>query len=234
MTAVIALDLAKPSDLITVSANAADQIPTKIGVYKGEQMTIEELLHASLMTSANDATQAILEGIDKQYGTPVFIDAMNRKAELIGLTDTHFTNPQGFDSNKNYSTVSDLAILAHYALTEYPMIADIVKKDHLILPANSDHHQFDLYNWNGLLGVYPGVYGIKIGNTGDAGTTTIIGAQREDKNVLVVVLGTPNVLKRDQVAATLLDNTFENEWGLDRIDVTEDALREKYGTWHLY
>ena len=234
MTAVVALDLASPDERFTVTQNAADQIPTKIGIQTGEQMTLRELLHASLMTSANDATEEIKEGIDTLYGTPVFIDATNKKAELIGLTSTHFSNPQGFDSDHNYSTVSDLAVLAHYALTEYPMIEEIVRKDHLVLPADQYHHQFDLYNWNGLLDVYPGVYGIKIGNTGQAGTTTIVGSRREGKNVLVVVLGTPNVLERDKAAATLLDNTFENEWKLEPVRIEEDSLREKYASWHLY
>lgn len=234
MTAVVALDLAAPEEKFLVSEKAAAVAPTKIGVAPGEKINLEELLPAVMMTSANDAAEVIKGGIDRKYGTKdgesLFIRAMNAKADFLGLKNTHFSNPQGFDSQKNYSTASDLALLADYALRSYPLIADIVQTDYQLLPPSQGHKQFELYNWNGLLGVYPGVYGVKIGNTGKAGYTTVVTAEREGKKILVVLLGAPGVLERDLWASQLLDLGFE-KLGLFWVGVTEGDLQNKYSTW---
>ncbi len=234
MTAVVALDLASPDDSFAVSQKAADIEPTKIGVVAGETMTLDELLHASLLTSANDATEVIKEGIDEKYGEEVFIDAMNSKAAFIGMDQTRFANTQGFDDQNHYSTAHDLALLAHYAMNNYPLIREIVAKDYEFLPENKQHKQFDLYNWNGLLDVYPKTYGIKIGNTGDAGVTTMVASERGGKNIAVILLGAPGVLERDLWAAQLLDVGYEQTIGLDPIVVTDEELRAKYSTWKYF
>ncbi len=234
MTAVVALDLARPSDLFTLTKKSADMIPTKIGVVEGQKMTLEELLHAALLTSANDAVQGIKEGVDSEYGSEIFIPAMNAKAKLLGLSNSHFENPQGLDDAGHYSSAEDLAILSHYALTNYPLISEIAKKEYSFLPEDKNHKQFDLYNWNGLLGVYPGAQGIKIGSTGDAGKTTIVLAEREGKKVLVVLLGAPGVLERDLWASQLLDLGFEQEYNLKPVSISEEQLREKYKTWKYF
>lgn len=233
MTAVVALDLAAPDEHFVVTKKAADMIPTKIGVAEGQSMTLEELLHAALITSANDATEVIKEGIDNKYSESIFVRAMNAKAQFLGLKSTHFTNPQGLDNGNPYSSAEDLAILSHYALSNYPLINDIVKKDYEFLDSDEYHKQFDLYNWNGLIGVYPGVYGIKIGNTGQAGVTTIVAAEREGKKILAVLLGAPSALKRDLWVAQLLDLGFAN-YTISPINVTEAELKEKYATWKYW
>lgn len=234
MTAVVVLDLAKPDDVYTVSEHAASIIPTKIGVVPGQKMTVNELLHAAMMTSANDAVEVLEEGVNTTYNRPLFVEAMNKKAQILQLTNTHFSNPQGFDTKENYSSAWDLAILARYALSEYPLIAAISKKDYHFLPRNKNHKQYDLYNWNGLIGVYPNVEGIKIGNTGQAGITTIVIAEREEKKILVVLLGTQNIIDRDLGAAHLLDYGFAKSKGLPAIAVTEEALQNKYKTWEFW
>lgn len=233
MTAVVALDLADPHERFTASRTAAAVIPTKIGVRPGEQFNLDELLHAVLLTSANDAAEVVKSGVNKKYGYDIFVKAMNKKAELLGLKDTHFANPQGFDDPDNYSTVRDLAILSHYALTEYPEIARIVKLDEKVLPASEYHRRFDLYNWNGLVGVYPNVFGVKIGNTGDAGTTMIAGAERDGERILAIVLGASNVLERDMWTADLLDLGFQDV-GMEPVDVTVAQLQSKYATWKIW
>lgn len=234
MTAVVALDLSSPDEAFTVTDHAATIEPTKIGVVPGQTMTLRELLEASLMTSANDAVEVIRDGIDQKYGDEVFVRAMNQKAKFLGLKKTHFQNPQGFDSQEHYSSAEDLAVLTHYALQNYPLIADIVKQDYTVLQANGDHKQFDLYNWNGLLDVYPNVSGVKIGNTDAAQKTTIVTAQREGKEILVVLLGAPGIIERDMWAAQLLDIGFAKSMNLPPINVTEEQLREKYATWNYW
>lgn len=234
MTALTALDLASPDEVFTVSHNTERIIPTRIGLIPGQKLSLKELLNAILLTSANDAAEAIKEGIDQKYGDRIFIEAMNAKAKYIGLKNTHFANPQGFDSPLNYSTAEDLAILSHYALTNYPLIAEIVKKDYEFLPENENHKQFDLYNWNGLIGVYPDTRGIKIGNTIDAGTTTAVISERDGKKILAVLLGAPGVLERDLWVSQLLDYGYEQTLGLLPVAVTANQLQEKYATWQTW
>jgi len=233
MSAMIALDLMSPQETITVSQLASIMPPTKIGVSPGERLTLDELLHAMLMTSANDAGQAVADGIDAKYNSHIFIWAMNEKARLLGLKHTHFGSAQGFDTTDNYSTASDLAIISHYAMTHYPEIAQIVGEDYVQLPATATHKEYDLYNWNGLLDVYPNISGIKIGNTKAAGYTNIVVAQRNGKKVLVVLLGASGVLERDMDAATLLDSAFAL-YSLPPIAITTTDLQAKYNTWHYW
>ncbi len=234
MTAVVALDLAKPQEEFVVSSTAPKVIPTRLALTAGERFTLEELLHAALLTSANDCTQVIAEGIDTKYGEKVFVDAMNAKAKFLGMKSSHFTNPQGFDEAHPYSTIEDYAILTEYALKNYPLIAEIVAKDHAVLEASDKHTESYLNNWQGLIGVYPGAIGVKIGNTGDAGHTTSVVADRQGKKVIVIVLGAPGVLERDMWAAQLLDQGFEKLAGMSPVNVTEYQLRAKYATWKYF
>lgn len=231
MSAIVALDLMKEDEELPVTTHASEMIPTKIGVVPGEALTVSEVLHAALMTSANDAVEVLRDSIDAKYGNGIFVQAMNEKAEFLGLSHTHFDNPQGFDGKNNYSSAQDLATLSHYALTNYPLISAIVKKDYVTLPANSMHKKFDLYNWNGLVGVYPDVEGVKIGSTGNAGKTTIVLSQRQGQEVLVVALGAPGILERDLIAAELLNVGFEKAAHLPPVVITAQALAEKYASW---
>lgn len=234
MTAVVALDLASQEELFTISHNASLEIPTKIGVIPNEKMSVNELLHALLLTSANDAAEVIKEGIDLKYKKEVFIDAMNKKAEILHLTNSHFQNAQGFDKISHYSTAEDLAILSHYALTKYPLIQEIVKKDYKYIKENDNHKQFDLYNWNGLIGVYPDTIGVKIGSTGRADKTTIVLSERDNKKILVIVLGAPSIIDRDLWAAQLLDLGYKTRYKLEPVNITHENLQLKYDTWNYW
>lgn len=234
MTSVIALDLANKDDRFIVSDNASKMIPTKIGVVPNETLTLSELLNATLLTSANDAAEVIKEGIDAKYSEPVFIKAMNEKAKIIGMNNTSFTNPQGFDDSNHKSSVSDVALLTHYAMQNYPEIRDIVLKNYALLPKDDYHKQFDLFNWNGLIDVYPGVLGMKIGYTENAGRTTTVVAERGGKKLIAVVLGAPGIIERDLWTAELLDFGFQKKQGLSKIEVTEEQLRNKYASWSYW
>lgn len=234
MTATVALDLSSADDEFTVPYSATQVEPTSIGVVENQKMSLRELLNAMLLTSANDAAAVIEEGVNKEYDSPIFIKAMNAKAEILGLSHSHFSNPQGFDSAQNYSSVSDLALLTRYALINYPLITEIVQKEYEVLPATSTHKRFDLNNWNGLIGIYPNTKGVKIGNTEGAGKTTIVLSERNGRKVLVALLGAPGVLERDMWAAELLDSTFEKIANLPRVSITEEQLRAKYATWKYY
>lgn len=232
MTAVVALDLASPTDMFTVSEQSASVTPTTMGVVAGEKLSLPALFAGLLMTSANDAAGVLQEGIDRMYGEGTFVWAMNEKAKLLGLVNTKFDNPQGFDGD-NFSTSEDLALLSHYALSYYPLIAQIGKKDYQFIERAIPKRWFDLYNFNGLLGVYPGVFGLKIGNTSDAGYTTVVVSERDGKRVLVVLLGADSVLERDLFAAELLDRGF-GKLGVAPANITQEQLKAKYATWKFF
>lgn len=230
MTAVVALDLANASDVFIAPSYIDRVAPTHIAIRPGEEMGLKDLIEALLITSANDAAEVVKNGIDEKYGSSVFIKAMNKKAKMLGLESTHFTNPQGFDHRNHFSSAKDLAILTHYALTSYPLIEESVRKDRFYLP-DTLHKG---YNWNGLLGVYPGVLGVKIGNTAEAGKTAVVLSEREGKKLLVVMLGAPGVLERDLWTSQLLDMGFKNLANLPNVSLTEKTLMDKYQTWQYF
>ncbi len=229
MTAVVALDLASPEEKFSVSQHASSIEPTKIMLKPGESVSLQILLESLLLSSANDSAQVIKEGIEQKYGEEVFIEAMNKKAQLIGLENSHFTNPQGFDNPNHYSSVEDVLKISQYALVNYPIINEIVKKDLLDYTSQMDE-RFYFRNWNGLIGTYPGTYGVKIGNTDEAGYTTSVVSEREGRRVMVVILGTPGVLERDLWAAQLLDSGFD-KLGIEGANITEEQLLGKYNSW---
>lgn len=234
MSSIVALDLVRGDKQFIVSEEASKVEPTNMGLIPGQSWSLEELLHAVLLTSSNDAVEVIKEGIDSQYGPGAFIKAMNAKAKILGLKNTSFDNPQGYDGNSHYSSAADLAVLSQYAILNYPQIGEISKKDYQFFPETQTHKQADLYNWNGLLGVYPGVFGLKIGNTERAQKTTIVASERDGKKLIVVLLGAPGVLERDLWASKLLDLAFSREAGFTPVNLSEETLREKYQSWEYF
>lgn len=231
MTAVVALDLATSLDQeFVVSEKASHMVPTKVMLKPGEKVSLELLLKSALLSSANDSAEVIKEGIDRMYKEPVFIKAMNEKAKFLGMKNSHFTNPQGLDDPDHYSSVEDLTVLAGYALKNYPIISEIVAKDYEDMNRDGEI-RFYLNNWNGLLGVYPGVKGIKIGNTGKAGYTTTVVSERAGKRLFAAILGTPGVLERDLWTSQLLDLGFSQVAGLEPINLSQAQLKAKYASW---
>lgn len=231
MTAVVASDLVELNEPFIVSENAPKVVPTNMGLVPGQEWTLEELLHGLLLTSSNDAAEVIKEGIDQKFGHGTFIRAMNAKAKFLGLKKTSFDNPQGYDGPANFSTTEDVALISLYIYKNYPKLAEIAAMDFQHFPENSTHKQADLINWNGLIGVYPGAYGLKIGNTGQALMTTVVAAQRNGNDVVVVLLGAPGVLERDLWASQLLDLGFSRKFGLEPVNLTEEQLKQKYASW---
>lgn len=232
MTAAVALDLSSPDEQFTVSEKASVQIPTKVMLKPEEKYSLEFLLKSALISSANDSAQVIREGIDQKYGSGLFIRAMNKKADILGLKNTHFASSQGYDDPLNYSSVEDLSTLSAYALN-YPLIAQIASESIDDQTNKGQDMRFYLQNWNGLLGVYPGISGLKIGNTDQAGYTTVVVSERAGHKLLAIVLGAPGVLERDLWASQLLDIGF-TKLGVPAANITEDQLKTKYAAWKYF
>lgn len=232
MTAMVVLDFASPDEILEVSEESVNLEPTILMVDEGEKISVGELLEAALITSANDAADVLAYGIAKKLGgsKEVVIKLMNEKAKKLGLMNTQFKNSMGYDAEGQYSTARELSKVAYYAMENYPLIKEIVATRSSNIPRTADHKPYELPNWNALLGVYEGVDGVKIGNTGEAGHTTIVTSTREGKRFMVVLLGAPDRQARDMWAAELLNSAFL-EYGIKPFRVTWPMVKVRYTEW---
>jgi D-alanyl-D-alanine carboxypeptidase (penicillin-binding protein 5/6) len=232
MTAMVALDVATPSARLMASGRAATQEPTVLGVKPGEIFTLEELIKATIATSANDAATIIGEEILRGYGgnEEIFVALMNKKAEALGLGDSHFVNTQGFDNQDQYSNAYDLARVAHYAYENYPLIRQAAATAYSTIEETEDHGFYHLPNWNGLLGTYPGVDGLKIGYTQNAKYCTIVTASHDNTSIIVIVLGAESIIDRDLKAARLLNFAFSKE-KFPGVHVSEALIKPRIDEW---
>lgn len=232
MTAMVVLDFSSLDEKFTVSSEAVDLEPTILMVDEGEKLSVNQLLEAIFLTSANDAAEVLAYGVSLKLGGSrgVFIRLMNEKAKNLGLLSTSFANPTGYDEQGQYSTARDLAKLARYAVENYPVIKKMVATSSSSIPESSEHKRYELPNWNALLGIYPGVNGIKIGYTGDAGYVTVVNSKQKEEEFLVVLLGAPDRTARDIWAAELLNKAF-SDVGIDSFALTRLMLREKTREW---
>ncbi|MDO8503364.1 MAG: serine hydrolase [bacterium] len=232
MTAMVALDLSREDEVFTVPKESVNLEPTILMVDEGEKFLVGELLEGALITSANDATDVLARGVAKKLGgsREVFVKLMNQKAQNLDLTSTVFANPTGYDDPRQASTARELAKMTHYALENYPTIKELVATKSARLDKTATHKSFELPNWNALLGVYPGVSGVKIGYTEGAGYVTIVTAERDAKRFMVVLLGAPDRRARDFWATQLLNSAF-SESGIKPFKVTLPTLKLREAEW---
>jgi len=204
MTALLALEKADPNDVFTAPAYSAQPAESRINLREGERMTVDDLLHALLLESANDAAVALAENISGSR--QAFVDEMNARAQELGLDHTSYANPIGLDQAGNYSSAQDLATLARVLLRNR-RFARIVDMPSATL--ESGIRPRTVRNRNDLVGQYPWVDGVKTGYTLNAGNVLVGAAARGPRaRVVSVVLGEPTEAARDGDTLTLL------RWGL--------------------
>jgi D-alanyl-D-alanine carboxypeptidase (penicillin-binding protein 5/6) len=200
MTALLALERAKPSDVFTAPRYDALPAESKIGLRAGERMTVQDLLEALLLESANDAAVTIAKGVAGSLSR--FVAEMNQRAAELGLTETRYANPIGLDDQRNYSTARDLSRLA-ILLMRNPRFARIVDRPESVLQSGLRRRVVE--NRNLLVGRYRFVDGIKTGHTLRAGWVLIGAAHgRGGAQVVSVVLGEPSEVARDADTLALL------------------------------
>lgn len=189
MTAIVILEENDLDEIVTVGTNAAEIQGSRAYLRVGEKIKVSELIKALLVNSSNDAAVALAE--HNAASVENFVKKMNLKAESLGLNNTHFSNPIGLDSVDNYSTAHDVAVMGRY-LYRKPIIKDIVDiKETTVYSVNGISH--NLVNTNKLLGNYLNIKGIKTGSTEEAGLCLMaIGSNQQGKEVLSVVLGSPD------------------------------------------
>src|SRR5206468_7928393 len=208
MTGLIVIQRTDPSDVVTVSPEAAapaqSAAAAELGLVPGERISIEDLLYALLLQSANDAAVALAEHVAGSVER--FVAEMNAEARRLHLADTRFASPNGLDDT-GYSSARDLAVLTRAAF-QSPLFATIVgTKFHRIpSPSGPPRH---IQNRNVLLWLYPGALGVKTGFTTKAGYCLVAAAHLHGQRLVAVVLGEPSGEDSFSDAASLLDYGFD-------------------------
>lgn len=186
MTAIISLEHQKSDDRYLVS-KAALVGEDSMGVQEGEIFSLKDLLYGLVLRSGNDAAEVLAQNY--YLGREKFIDAMNQKAVSLGLTDTHFTNPTGFEGDGDqHTTVHDLLIITKYALEHFPLFANVVSTFSYTITPSTHHVEYDLENETNLITSYPGVKGVKTGYTPEAGMCLVTYLEYGGHHIIAVVL----------------------------------------------
>lgn len=185
ITALVALDVYKPDDIITVKRVLSEGQVMEL--QQNERITVENLLYGILVHSGNDAAYALADG----YGYEAFITLMNKKAQQLGMKDTYFTNPAGLDDAPQHITAFDLA-LASRALLSNNLLRKIVATKEITI-SDVDYQIFHrLANVNKLLGEIQGIGGLKTGYTEFAGENLVSFYKKNGHEYLIVVLKSLN------------------------------------------
>ena len=200
---------------VPVSEHAYHMGGSQIWLEPGEQFTLDEMIKAICVSSANDAAVAVAELVGgSEQG---FVQMMNDRAAELGMTNTTFHNACGLDTEGHLSTARDVAIMSRQILTTCPEVLHYtgIWTDTLRGGATQ------LVNTNKLLRRYNGITGLKTGTTGGAGVCISASATRDGLNLIAVVLGAPSSKDRFEAATTLLDYGFA-AWRAAPLPAMED------------
>lgn len=211
----------KWNEMITTSEHAASMGGSQIFLEVGEKMSVEDLVKGICIASGNDASVAMAERIG---GTEEkFVSMMNKKAKELGLSNTHFENACGLDSDNHYSSANDMSIIAK-ELVKHKKILEFSGTYEDYLRKNTEK-SFWLVNTNKLVRYYQGVDGLKTGYTKNAGYCITTTAERGNMRLITVVMGEPSSAIRNSETTTMLDYGF-NTYEAKKI-ITKDSVISK-------
>lgn len=202
LTALAVCELCSPDEQVTVSAKAAATEGSRAYLQGGERLSVEQLLYALLLSSGNDAAEALAEYAGKGSRED-FLRVLNEKAAVWGLESTRLLNPSGLPEDGHESTARDMAQAARLVLKQ-PLLRKIVGTKSFSFASQSGQ-QHILSNHNSLLRTYPYATGMKTGYTRAAGRCLVSSAMRDGIELICVTLRDPDDW-RDHAA--LLDLGF--------------------------
>lgn len=204
-TALTVLEACPKDQVVTV--NFVESQQNQMGLSLGDTLTVESLLYGLLVASANDAAYALADSC--ALTTNQFIEEINQLARRLGMENSHFTNPAGFDDSAHFVTASDLARLAKAAVAN-PLIAKIVATKSVVVNDVTGIKTYHLENTNQLLGEVSGIEGIKTGLTEGSLQDLAAKTKRNANSIITIVLGS-----QDRFGETreLIEWTFANyQW----------------------
>ena len=188
MTAIVVMEKVNLSDIVTISQKASHAPPRKAGLKKGDKVTIEGLLYAALLKSANDAAVALAEAVGGSEDC--FVSFMNQKAASIGTENTKFINATGLPGSGQYITALDLSKIMKYAMN-YSKLKEILATPTAEVSTEKGKVIF-LRNTDKLLGSDGEIIGGKTGYTYSARHCFVFAAERDRKIIIVSLLGSPS------------------------------------------
>lgn len=189
-------------DTVVVSREASMMGGSQVYLKEKEQASVEDLMAATAIRSANDASYALAEVVS---GTAdAFVELMNARAEELGMSNTHFANPEGLDDPDHYTTARDIAIMSRELLA-HPRVLEWTST----WIGNMRGGTYDLFNTNRLIKAYEGADGLKTGQTDTAGWCLVGTAARGGTRLLSVVLGAASDDDRVRETSKLLDYGFQ-------------------------
>ncbi len=210
MTALLAIEMRPMNEMVTVSRNAAETGEREIELFAGEQLELGALVKAAMIHSANDAATAIAEHVGGSVEG--FVAIMNARADELNLTGTSFANPHGLDQENHYSTARDMLNLTLEAM-KHQEFRDLARSRKLTFPDAPDGSKRLGTSTNLMLGDYEGANGVKTGFTNDALLTFVASAERDGRELYVVVLGSDGRRAHFSDAESLLD------WGFGELRI---------------
>ncbi len=192
---------------MTASRHAASQPPSRLGLQcsrrRGcDSITVEQAIRGIVVQSANDVAMLVAEKLG-HGNEATFVAQMNSKARQLGMTNTHFVNPNGLPNPNQYSSAHDLALLSQAIWRDFPQYY------HYFQTAGFTYRNRYSTNHDHLLGQVDGVDGIKTGYTRASGYNLATSAERNGRRVIVVVMGGESASARDAQVAYLVDGAFE-------------------------
>ena len=205
------------ADKVTCSANAATKGGSQIWLEEGESMTVDELLRATAIGSANDA--ATLLGEYVAGSETAFIDMMNKRAKELKMNNTHFENATGLDdtTDTHLTTARDIGIMS-CELLKYEFIRDYTT----VWMDSLRDGKTELVNTNKLVRFYSGTTGLKTGTTAKAGCCVSASAERDGLHLVAVVMGSDNSNDRFNTAKSMLN------WGFSNYSCITPEINKKY------
>lgn len=204
-------------DKVTVSTRAWEIGESSMFLNQGDIVTVDQLLKGLSIVSGNDAAIALAEYISGSVEE--FVKEMNKKAEDLGLKDSHFANPHGLDAPKHNMSAYDMAMLCQDLYTNYPQVISYYSQKEFSYGGISQESR------NPLLGRVRGVDGIKTGFTDDAGYSVVISGIKDDIRLIAVLLGCEDEDTRSREAANLFDYGY-SAFALKQVSDNEEVLGE--------
>lgn len=198
ITALIINQEHQRSEIVNVTPDGINTVPVIANLRANEQITIDNLLHALLIKSANDAARTL--AIHNSGSITAFAEKMNNYSQELGLKSSKFTNPSGLNTSSNTSTANDLLIIARH-IVKKPELLEIVRKDQFTFVSENNNIKHDIQTSNLLLNTDYNIVGLKTGTTPEAGQC-FIGITQETNPKIIILLNSPN---RFQEAKLLLD-----------------------------
>lgn len=199
----------KLDDTVITSAHAKSMGGSQVFLEEGETQTVETMIKCIVIASGNDASVAMAEHI--AGNEPEFVNAMNKKAQALGMKNTHFVDCCGLtDSDDHYTTAYDIALMSRELIRKYPEILNYssVWMDTITHNTRQGSKEFELSNTNRLIRTYEGCVGLKTGSTSKAKFCVSAVAKRKGITLIAVVMAAPDSRTRVKDASMLFDYGF--------------------------